>query len=819
MCKQRFGQQCAVCLFLFILLLGVQAAAEDSLSVERIVPELRAVRINPEQPVIDGILDDEVWNSPKTRVARDFTQRDPDEGEAPTESTMVAVVFDDEAIYCAVWCYDSEPGEIDKQLVRRDRIGESDYIALRLDPYHDHQSGNEFMLTAAGVQADSRIYNDNNTDWDWDGVWDGAVKIHPWGWAAEYRIPYHCLRFTEGEEQVWGMDMARWVNRRNESSRWAFVPKSAGGFAANFGHLTGLSGIKPARHLAILPYMVSNAELEPGSDGNVDGRRYTNNSGFDIKYGLSSNLTLDATINPDFGQVELDQPVLNLSAFETFYSEKRPFFLEGADLFRTDFNLFYSRRIGRPPQGYISSSNYAYYDPDFDYYTDRPSMTTILGAAKLSGKLGGKTSIAFLNAVTQEEKAGYKTVDGEVREGIVEPLANYSVARVKHDLFSRSSIGVMLTSVNQDTKYPAITGGVDWRLYTKGGGYSVRGQTVFSRVDPEHTGFGFDFTAEKNAGEHFRGAFGGTIKDPHFDINRIGYTSRNGIHNGWLWLQWRTQDDWWIIRNSWNNLNLYGTRNYDGYTTGKGGNINSHFEFTNNWSLGGGFNVQGEKYSDVETRGNGVWIWPVYPTYSWWASLNTDQRKKVSFNLNPGSGGDRGGMWWANYVGVQYRPKSNMEFSLGTNYHRTFKGTRWVENRENDNGDYDAIFADLDKDQVSIYLSASVMLSRNLSWRLSGQGLISSLDYNNYRRYIGDNQYASDVEPAENDGTYSALNSTMILRWEYMPGSTLYLVWTRSRPDWADGVDHMEIRDELDRFFSRGATNVWLVKASYWWNI
>jgi len=191
----------------------------------------------------------------------------------------------------------------------------------------------------------------------------------------------------------------------------------------------------------------------------------------------------------------------------------------------------------------------------------------------------------------------------------------------------------------------------------------------------------------------------------------------------------------------------------------------------------------------------------------------------VSFNLNPGSGGDRGGMWWANYVGVQYRPKSNMEFSLGTNYHRTFKGTRWVENRENDNGDYDAIFADLDKDQVSIYLSASVMLSRNLSWRLSGQGLISSLDYNNYRRYIGDNQYASDVEPAENDGTYSALNSTMILRWEYMPGSTLYLVWTRSRPDWADGVDHMEIRDELDRFFSRGATNVWLVKASYWWNI
>jgi len=194
--------------------------------------------------------------------------------------------------------------------------------------------------------------------------------------------------------------------------------------------------------------------------------------------------------------------------------------------------------------------------------------------------------------------------------------------------------------------------------------------------------------------------------------------------------------------------------------------------------------------------------------------ISTDSRRKLSFNINPGSGGDRGGSWWANWVGVNYRPQSNIEFSAGANYHRTFNGTRWV-----DNIDGNAVFADLDKDEVYMELTTSIMLTRNLSWQLSGQGLISTLDYSDYKRYAGDNTYVRDVDPLDSDGTFSSLNSMMILRYEYMPGSTVYFVWTRSRPEFDSQVNDLALKDEFDRFFSRGSENVWLLKISYWWNI
>ncbi len=810
-------------LLFFLVILANSAIAEDSTTVERIVPEITAVRINPHPPVIDGKLDDAVWNEHDFTIARDFRQRDPDEGEAETESTLVVVAYDDNAVYFGIRCYDSKPEKITRQLVRRDRWSESDKIIVRIDPYHDHQTGNAFEVNASGVQRDYRMYEDNNIDYAWDGVWEANVHSEPWGWSAEMRIPYHCLRFTEKEAHTWGIDFVRVISRKAETTQWAFSPAGAGGRVSKFGHLTGLTGIRPAGRLEVLPYAVSNLEVGEAASGNPDGRRTYENTGVDLKYGLSSNLTLDATINPDFGQVELDSPVLNLSAFESYFSEKRPFFLEGSDLFRTDFQLFYSRRIGRQPSEYLWDAGYRHYDPDYSYPVDRPNATTILGAAKLTGKLANGTSIGFLNAVTQEETEKYMTAGGITREGVVEPTANYSVMRVKQDIFGNSNIGAMMTLASQDYHHPAMTGGVDWRLQTGNGLWGLRGQTVFSRVDNVNTGFGLDVTAEKLAGKHIRGAVGGTIKDPHLQINRLGFTSRNDQQNAWGWIQYRTQDDWWIIRNSYNNFNTYFTWNYAGVNINKGGNFNTYIEFLNNWSLGGGVSIQAERYSDLETRGNGLWEWPVHPTFSWWASLNTDYRKKVSFRINPGSGGDRGGSWWANYVGAEYRPRGNMEFSVGVNYHRSFNGTRWITNWDHDGQDDTdklAMFADLDNDRVSMYLTAGVMLTRNLSWQISGQGLISSLDYHNYRQYLGGNNYDPNVGYTGNhDGTYSALNSTMLVRWEYRPGSTIYFVWTRSRPEWDDSINNLEISNEIDRFFSRGAENVWLIKASYWWNI
>jgi hypothetical protein len=304
----------SVCLLLTVNIVAASSTASaDTTRVEtQMIPELKAYRINPHPPAIDGMLDDSIWCSPSIQKGRMTIQRSPVEGTPVSESTLVAIAYDDQALYAAFWCYDSEPDRISRQLVRRDRTSQADRVTLRVDPFHDHQNGNAFELNASGVQRDCRYYNENNADMDWDAVWESGVKQQPWGWSAEFRIPYNCLRFAEKEEHTWGVDFIRYLNRKSEVDGWAFTPSAKGGFVSNFGHLTQLTGIKPTSHAELLPYVVSNEQIEPRSQGNPDGRNFGKNAGLDFKYGISSDVVLDATINPDFGQVELDQPVLNL---------------------------------------------------------------------------------------------------------------------------------------------------------------------------------------------------------------------------------------------------------------------------------------------------------------------------------------------------------------------------------------------------------------------------------------------------------------------------------------------------------------------------
>lgn len=809
-----------------LLIIGAVNAEEKKAATQKVVPEITASRINPHAPTIDGNLDDEIWMSHLFDTAKNFLQMEPNEGESATESTLVAVAYDDDAIYFAFWNYDSEPDKIKQQLVRRDRWAESDMITVRLDPYHDHQTGYRFELNASGVQRDFRLFDDTNMDQEWDGVWEGSARIQPWGWSAEVRIPYHCLRFATKDEHTWGCNVTRYISRKNESDWWAFSPSSEGGSVSQFGHVNGIKGIAPARHLEVLPYVVSRYENEPRNLANPDGHDQSGNVGFDLKYGLSSNLTLDATVNPDFGQVELDEPVLNLSAFETWFPEKRPFFLEGAGMYSTPFMLFYSRRIGRPPFNAV--------DEGMDYfYTQYPKATTISGAAKLTGKLTNGTTIGFLSALTDEEKADYTTfrVDYNVdpltgdtlstdtvlmdaKQGVVETRANYNVLRLQQDIFSNSNVGVLFTNVNQDHLLPVTTGGMDWRLSNANSTLTFRGQTVFSRISNSKTGFGMTGSIEKMFGRHVQGSIGGTVKDPHLYINRLGYTSRNDSRRGYMWMQYRTMDDWFVFRNTYNNINFYAGWNYRHVNIEKGWNFNTYIEFTNYWNLGAGYSENYDEYDDLETRGMGDWKKPV--DRGWWASMETDRRKIISLNLNPGSGVARNGTWWAHYTGLNFRPRSNMEYSIGANVYRGFGQTRWVTNDEN----YEhPIFADLDQDRLTFHLGASIMFRRNLSFQLSGQGYITSLNYENYRPYLDGNDYGDPVDIGDLDRNFSALNSTMIIRWEYLPGSTVYLVWSRERNETDRSVNDLDIDRDLKRLFSFGSSNVWLVKASYWWNI
>jgi hypothetical protein len=800
--------------------------------------ELVAFRLNGNPPVVDGDLNEAVWTNPDLPKGRGFIQRNPDDGALASESTVVAIVYGEHSIFIAAWCYDSEPDKIVGELVRRDRSTESDIFGVRIDGFHDHQTGYGFRVSAAGVLEDWRLYNDGWSDSNWDGVWTGRVKMHPWGWSVEMEIPFYCLRFPDAEEQTWGLNFSRNIPRTSEDNWWSPISNSVSGFTSNFGHLTGLKGIKPARHFEVQPYVVSAFETEREGAANIDGRDYYGNLGVDLKYGLSSNLILDATVNPDFGQVELDEPVLNLSTYETYFGERRPFFVEGSDLFQSEFDLFYSRRIGRAPGGDVEDDN-------FVEYTSRGSRsTTILGAAKLTGKLAGGTSIALLTAVTEEEKRKYRAevarlgttgdtirIDTLTREGVVEPMAGYSALRIQQDLFERSYVGATLTLASQDRYHPAVTGGFDWRLFTTNRLWSLYGQTVFSRIDAEEAGFGFDVTLGKESGKHFVFALGSTIKDPYLDLNRLGYLSRPDERAVWAWFQYKTDDDWWIVRDSWHNVNLGYGKNYRGEEIRKSWNFNNSIQFLNNWSAGINFGENIQEYDDRETRGHGTWVRPESWYFGSW--LDTDARRMFQVELDYNVGESYLNPYWSAGLVLRYKPTSNFNLWTELDYVHDYNQLKWVDNDPEVDGaeTEEVLFAEKDQDLFQLEFGASLTLTTALSLQFSAQGLSSGLDYHDYRPWRGEDNYGDEIAESilgsTYDYQYSALNSMFMMRWEFKPGSTLYAVWTRARWEYEPGTTGLRWDRDFGRFLNGTPSgdqigdlgNVFLLKLNYWMNI
>jgi hypothetical protein len=412
-----------------LLLLSVQIFADDLVKSDSLI--VQAIRVQTKIN-IDGVLSEEVWQN--GFAISHFEQRDPIENAAPTEKTEVRVAYDEKALYIGARLYDSEPDSIMPRLARRDAEVSSDHFAFFIDPYYDKRSGFYFAVTAAGTQLDGVLMNDDWDDDSWDGVWESETNIDEQGWTAEMRIPFSQLRFHRKDKYVWGANFAREIQRKNEQDFVVFTPKNGSGFVSRFIDLVGIENISPARQMEFLPYFRTKAEYthpEAGDPFN-DGSRYLPGTGLDIKIGIGNNLTLDATINPDFGQVEVDPAVVNLSDIETYFMEKRPFFIEGSNTFRfgrggsnsfyslswSEPTFFYSRRIGRTPQGSL---------PDYNF-VDMPEGTKILGAGKLTGKTGNNWNIGVLGAATSREKADLQFENNKFASEI-EPLTYYGVVR------------------------------------------------------------------------------------------------------------------------------------------------------------------------------------------------------------------------------------------------------------------------------------------------------------------------------------------------------------------------------------------------------
>jgi hypothetical protein len=780
-----------------------------------------AVRINPHPPEIDGLLDDEAWrHAPKFS---EFLQKEPDEGKSATEKTAFQIVYDDEALYLGIMCYDSEPEKIVARLDRRDGWVEADRVRVSLDPYHDHRTGNWFNINAAGVKQDAQIFNDGDEDMSWDGVWEGEAAINSQGWSAEYKIPYHVLRFSPKEKYTWGINVNRFICRKNEHDFWVLIRKGENGFASKFGHLEGIKGIKPPRHLEFLPFAVGRSIFQPESSTNPDGRDLFSSFGLDMRYGLSSNVSLNATLNPDFGQVEADPASLNLSAFETFYEERRPFFVEGNTIFgKPGSALFYSRRIGKQP-GRFST-------PESSDIIDKPDSTTILGAMKLSGKTSKGTAFGIMDAVTANEYAiiESKSVDPltglektEQDEYLIEPLTNFFVGRVKQDVDNNSNIGVMLTGVNRDGDVSAYTGAVDGGLKWSEDKFSANVCLSGSRSGPtDDRKSGYEAVLRLHEwSKWIGGGLNLNVRSPGFNCNDLGFMDRANVIDSFSFIHAEINKKLLFARKIefWTCQGLKWS--YDGDNIEKWINFFNMIEFNNNWGMDYLISRNFGAFDDTTTRGGPVII--RQPGMFCWISLWTDGRKTVSGGMHIEGSRSDGDLSrnLAYYFGIGIKPASNIKLDLEPSYRVDRVTYQWVKNVEDDTGKH-YVFGEYNGQVIDLTIRASIFFNPEISFQFYMQPFLAVGNYDNFTELARPRSF--EFEPYESvdfnpDFVTRSLSSNAVFRWEYNPGSVLFLVWSQSRSAFMETHDPMinayeNFRDSI----TDEGQNVFLVKLSYW---
>jgi len=842
-----------------------------------------------EKVVVDGALDEETWAGP---AITGFIQNEPEEGQPASERTHVWLAYDDHALYVAARMFDSKPDEIISLLSRRDDFVDADYFLFYVDPYYDRRSGYKFAVNPSGSIADWTLYNDGWDDSSWDGVWEARTRIDDQGWTAEMRIPFNQLRFKKKSngDCVWGVNFRRYLKRKNEIATFSWSPKTESGVVSRFARLEGMNGINPRKLLALTPYLVGKADFSTEEEGNpfATGEDLSVNAGLDIKYGIKNNLTLDLTFNPDFGQVEVDPAVINLTAAETYYEEKRPFFIEGANIFRFgiggatnrigadwgDPSFFYSRRIGRAPQVGIDS----------DGYVDYPDMTTILGAGKLTGSVGDGWNLGLLNALTQREYADVD-LEGERSKAEVEPFTNYSVLRLQKETNEgRQGIGVIATSVLRDIRDADSAGtlsdgafglGLDgWTFLDKKkvwvatgwvGGTRVTGSPerihelqlayphYYQRPDADHVevdeaatslnGWAARFTLNKERGNFLFNLALGAIS-PGFDSRDLGFQWDGDVINGHVMIGYQGFKKWWLIR-EWNAL-LFTQRNYNfgGDLIGEQRLIFiTNMKFLNFWEAYLQWSHNPGHWDQERTRGGPLMRLNTFNWFDWWVS--SDRRKPLVL----GFGGyhlvtDWGRSTHLGSVSLEWKPSSSIYVSLSPRYEHALNSSQWVTNVEDPAmaATYGTrhIFADLDQKTLSCSIRLNWIFTPRLSLQAYIQPFISvgryagikefarprSYDFNVYGSggssiEIIDGEYRIDpgdggapFSLSDPDFNFKSLRGTVVLRWEYKPGSTLYLVWTQDRVDTQNPGDFSFRRDLGDMVRATG-DNIFMLKFTY----
>jgi hypothetical protein len=873
---------------LLILILINLAFCGYSQTIEKKVYQTAFTKTAPE---LDGVANDSCWS--KVEWSGDFIQTQPYENKAPSQQTKFKILYDDNNLYVFVRAFDTEPEKISRRISRRDNF-DGDMVSISIDSYYDQQTAFSFTAMASGAKGDEAVTQDgNNWDESWNPIWYLKTSIDDQGWCAEMKIPFSQLRFGKKLEHVWGIQLMRHIFRSEERSTWQFIPKGSPGEVHLYGELHGINNIKPKKQIELLPYTVARMERFKKDEDNpfLDGKKSSISAGLDGKAAITNDLTLDFSINPDFGQVEADPSEVNLSAFESYFSERRPFFVEGKNIYQFEpsnsivihnmgaDNLFYSRRIGRAP----------HYSPDLadNEYADIPEASTILGAMKLSGKTKDGLSVGILESVTANENAVFDSA-GVRRKESVEPLTNYFVGRLQKDFDKgKTVLGGIITAVNRDIKNPALdylptaayTGGIDFNhnwndrtwyftanaefSYIKGkkeailnaqqasSRYFQRPDANYVSVDSSRTslaGYGGTFKFGRSSKKRLQFETSLTVRSPGLEFNDIGYMRYSDVIHHGSWVAYYIRDPFSIFNNFYLNTNYWMYWNFSGKCLSAFTNMNFYSQFKNRWRINGNFTRIGESTSTRLLRGGPSFIQPGGEEMN--LNIATDQSKKFSFNIGNyhGLGDVKSYRYHEYWLGLNVRPMNALSISLSPTYSVQNNLMQYVSDAKM-GSDPRYIFARLDQKTASFTFRLNYTFTPELSLEYYGEPFVSAGKYSDFNRTTntlanrfkdryrifpgnelhfnsGDNNYAVDENRDGNvdytfdnpDFNFQQFRSNLVVRWEYLPGSTLFLVWSQGRTNSAtDGS--FAYSKEMKDLFGIEPHNVFLIKFSYWFSL
>ena len=841
---------------------------------------------------IDGIPSEAAWDA--VPWGGDFIQNQPNEGQAPSQPTSFKILYDDKFLYIAYNCHDVAPDSISKRMGRRDQFP-GDWIETNIDSYHDLRTAFSFTLSVSGVRGDEFVSN-NGDNWDdsWNPIWYGKTHINKDGWTAEVKIPLSQLRYSDQKEKVWGIQFTRRIFRKEERSIWQYIPQKSGVWVSGFGELRGLNDIPMHRQVEIAPYMTVQTDKYKKEPGNpfADGSDTKLTAGVDGKLAVTNNLILDFTVNPDFGQVEADPSQVRIDGFQNFFDEKRPFFIESRNIFEYQLTgsiaggdydadlLFYSRRIGGSPHGYPNVQN-----GEFVKYRQN---TSILGAAKFSGKTKKGWSIGILESITGRENA---TIDslGKRRKELVEPLTSYYVARLQKDINGGNTIiGGIFTAVNREhglddiLHRSAYSGGVDFLHYWHKRYWYVRGNFIYSKVngtkeailntqtafehlfqrpdasevsvDPNRTSltgtggtlrFGKSGGNQGKRGQVFRFETGVTLRSPELELNDIGFMLTANEINHFSWAGLRFQKPFSVFRNAGFNYNHWFRWDYSGQLLYEQFNTNSNLTFKSNWQTG--YSVTWNPYdvSNTSLRGAGSLRRPDGIGANYY--LNSDSRKKLSVSLSMFK-------FWGFHntmdvknagLSLYYVPINALSISLSANYEDYWRSQDQFVSNTSYNGVPRTIVAQVDQNTLRFTGRMSYNITPELTIQYYGQPFLTRPLYSNYafvssplaKKAVDRFTPFTAAQISYNNGTYSVdenrdgisdysfgkpdfnfvqFRSNLIVRWEYRPGSEMYLVWADGNT--ADAFSDLStpvFKSLLNNAFAGNARNSFLIKWTY----